>query len=158
VFRSRLEAIGAEIPVQLRVEDVEPHDRLRAFVDVLVPGPARREHEITDGHRTRFAVDDRRGALAVEDEADRVHRVPVRSGGLTRREDLQTGVEVHDRGGGAGLARLGIDQREDAPFGDVHPAQLERAADQARHRAPRPVVRPVFRRLPAVRDHALPQR
>ena len=79
--------------MQRRVERVEPDDRRIAPVDVLVPGPARRDDEVAFLHRAVLAVDDGRRAGAFDHEAQRVHGVAMRPRLLAGQQDLDVGGE-----------------------------------------------------------------
>ena len=60
--RSRLEHAIVEKIVQRHVERIDPYDPLVAFVNVLVPGPARGQDHVAALHRAGFAVDHRNRA------------------------------------------------------------------------------------------------
>jgi len=73
---------------QRQVEPVEPDHRLVGAAVMLVPGHARRQHEVAGGHRTRLAVHRGPDAAALQDEPDGRRRVPVRGRALLRVEVL----------------------------------------------------------------------
>ena len=73
---------------QRHVEPVEPVRRLVAVVAVAVPAPAGREHHVAGLHRRLLAVDGRVRALAIDDHAQRVRRMPVRTRVLAGQDHL----------------------------------------------------------------------
>ena len=141
VGRAGLEHVGAEIAVERRVERIHPHDRAAAFMDVLVPGPARRDDEIAFLHQAALAVDDGVGALALDDEADRVHGVAVRARGFSRQEDLQRGREIC-RGAGRGVVGFGIDEGQNAALDRGRRGHPDGLIDERAQLAPLPQMRP----------------
>ena len=73
------------------VECVQPDHRRRAKMTVVVPGPARRENEIAGMHRDALALDRGVGAFALDDEPQRIRRVPVRGSDLAGLDHLMLG-------------------------------------------------------------------
>src|SRR5262249_59520960 len=82
---------GADIALERHVERIEPHDRFGPLMDMLMPGPRRREDEIALLHRTSLAIDDRGRARALEYETQGIHRMAVRSRLLARKQNLDVG-------------------------------------------------------------------
>ncbi len=157
VHRAGLELVGAEIAVQRRVERVEPDDRRVAAVHVLVPGPARRDHEVAFLHRAVFAVDDGGGAVAFDHEAQRVHGVAVRPRLLAGKQDLQRGGEI---GGGAAAAAdsVRIGEGQHPPLDRGRRGDLHGIVDQRTDLLPAPVGRRGAALTNLVRGLILPQR
>jgi hypothetical protein len=60
--------------------------------------PFGRQHEIVGAERHALAVDDRVGAFALHDEAQRARHVLVGRGGLAGLHDLDAGIEQPDGG------------------------------------------------------------
>ena len=79
--------------LERHVERIEPDDRAAALVNVLVPGPGRREDQVALLHRTGLAVDDGGRAGSLEHEPQRVHGVAMRPRLLARQQDLDVGGE-----------------------------------------------------------------
>ena len=79
----RLEQMG-----ERHVEPVEPVGGLVAVMAVAVPAPAGREHHVAGLHRRLLAVDDRVRALGVDDDAQRMRRMPVRRRMLAGQDHL----------------------------------------------------------------------
>ena len=106
---------GVEEAHHRDVQAVEPDDRIAAVVAVVVVRPRRRDDEVAEAHRRPLAVDGRVRAFAVEDEAKRRLRVPVRGRHFAGQDELQAGV---DRLRQARLAAQGgVLEHEDAPLG-----------------------------------------
>ena len=94
--------------------------------------------------RHLVAVDDRVGALAFHDEAQRRGRMLVRRGDLAGLHHLQARIEPAD--GGGDILAAGIVEIDDAAAGLLRRDQLERAQDVGaqvgvapQHRVPRPI-------------------
>jgi putative membrane protein len=115
LLRALLGEAGVEESDQRDVEAVEPDHRLAAVVAVVVEGPRRRDDEVAEAHRRALAVDGRVGAFAVEHQAQRRLRVPVRRRHLAGQDQLQPGVQrLRDRR----LAAQGrVLEDQDAPLG-----------------------------------------
>ena len=69
------------------------HHRRGAVIAVVVPGPGRRYDEVAGLHWKLLARDRGVGALALDDEAQRARRVPMRRRDLARQDDLQPGEQ-----------------------------------------------------------------
>ena len=96
---------------QRHVEAVEPdHDAL-GFLAVVVPGPGRRHDEIAGLHVGALAVHRGVGALALDDEAERRLRVPVRGRDLAALDELD---RAGQRVGGAVLERRIVEHQHAA--------------------------------------------
>ena len=92
--RVHLEEVRFERIDERDIETVHPHaDRAVGVDRVLVPGAVGRQHEIVLAERHAVAVDDRIGALALHDEAQRRRGVVVRGRPLAGVHHLQAGVE-----------------------------------------------------------------
>ena len=74
------------------VEAVHPYHRLVAWV--VVPGPRRRDDEVTRVHRGALAVDRGVRARALDDEAQRRLRVAVARRNFAGKDELQPGIEA----------------------------------------------------------------
>ena len=119
----RLEKVG-----ERHVEPVEPVGGLVAVVAVAVPAPAGREHHVARLHRHLLAVDRRERALAVDDDAQRMGRVPVRRRLLARQDHL---VGAHQR---ARRLEVGAWSR-DCASPDCAARRATRRSAARRHRA-----------------------
>ena len=84
-----LDRVGAfEIDEQRQVERIEPDHRAFAVMTMIVPRAAGREDQVAALHHAFFAVDDRVGAFALDDDARRARRVAVRRRLLARQQQL----------------------------------------------------------------------
>ena len=129
VLRIVLAEVRTQHARERRIEPVEPHHRGGSEVAVIVPGPARRHHEIPGRIVVALAVDRGIGALAFHDEAQRVRRVPVRRRDLARQDRLQAGEQRRRDEGRSRQCR--VLQHEHAPLGFARGDQLG-AAHQER--------------------------
>ena len=101
-----------------------------------MPGPRRRQHEVTLVHGTTLRVDRRHGAAARHHEADRLHAVPVRPRSFAWQQGLQTGTQIG--GGSDGAAKRRVGQQQHAPLCIVHGHLTRSARDQRLHVGPGP--------------------
>ena len=85
----RLLQIAHERPI----ERIHPDRRLVRLVDVAVPVPPRRQHQIAWKHLDRFAFDDRDGRRPFDDEADRRDAVAVARRNFARQNELDVAGE-----------------------------------------------------------------
>jgi hypothetical protein len=128
--------VRAEEVRERRVQAVEPHDRLRAFVAVVVPAPAGGDDEVAGTHPDALATDGRVGALALYDETQRVGGVPVRGRDLARQDRLQPGEERGRDEARPGQGR--VFEHEHAPLGLPRRYQLAGAHEKRPRVAPSP--------------------
>ena len=88
---------------------------------MVVPLPARRQHQIERSHHRFFAIDRGEGAFALHNESQRALGVAMTGGDFAGQDELQAGVK-------AGCGRGG--SRQAGVFHDQHPAFGLRRADQ----------------------------
>jgi len=110
----RLEEACVQPVHQRQVEPVEPDHRLVGAAVMLMPGHARRQHEVTGGHRARLAVHGGPDAAPLQDEPDGRRGVPVRGRALPRVEVLHGPPQ--GGGGKREPAQPGVGQRQDPPL------------------------------------------
>ena len=94
LLRVDLVELGGEGLHDADVEAVHPYHRLVAGIAVVMPGPRRRDDEITRPHRGALAVDRGVGARALDDEAQRRLRMAVARRDLGWQDELQPGVQA----------------------------------------------------------------
>src|SRR4029434_5932903 len=70
------------------VQPVHPDDAFLRLVTVVVPGPARRQYEISRLHIEALAIDGRIGTAPFNDKANRSRRMAVSAGDLSRQKHL----------------------------------------------------------------------
>jgi hypothetical protein len=107
-----------------QIQSVEPDHRAIALVAVIVPFPRRREHHVAAFHHDLLALDRGEAAFALDDEAQRERRVPMRARRLTGQNRLQARVE---RVGGIRRLQFRIDQHKHAAFREVGADELRGA-------------------------------
>ena len=130
----RLEQMG-----ERHVEPVEPIGRLVAVMAVAVPAPAGRQHHVAALHRRLLAVDHRVRALAVDDDAERVRRMPVRRRVLAGQNHL---VGADQRAGCLEVgARRRIAHHQVAPLRERHIDQAPGGVEAAPWRPRRSIAR-----------------
>src|SRR5262249_41644014 len=113
------------------VERVEPDHWRCAKIAVVMPGPARREDQITGVHGNALALDGRVCPFAFDDEPQRVRGVAVCWSDLAGRAYLQPAIERIGDVAGAGETR--ILQHEHATFGFFGSDELNRAQELRTH-------------------------
>src|SRR5262249_41615290 len=100
-------------------------DALLRLVAMIVPGPTRRQYEISRLHIDTLAIDGGIGAASFNDKADRRRAVAVRARHFTRQEAVHSGHESVCRlptlaaGGGHKAERPGA-PRPGAPPSRTH--------------------------------------
>ena len=72
---------------QRSVQTIQPDNWIFRLVVMIVPSPVGRENQVALFHKKFFALDRRVGPLALHDEANRRHVVPVRLCHLARIYD-----------------------------------------------------------------------
>ena len=110
-----------EMPDGRNVEAIEPDHWPVAGIAVVVPLPARSQHEVERLHHCPFPVDGGEPARSLQHETQRALRVAMGRGNLAGQDQLDAGIETgHDR-------RLPGQSRI---FEDQHPALGLFSADQ----------------------------
>ena len=127
-------------------------------MDVLMPGPGRREDEIALLHRTRLAIHDRGRARALEHETQGIHRVAVRSRLLARQQNLDVGRERPRGLLLVLLVRYRRDELQHPPFDHLRRGNVDGGGDQRSDLVPRPQISCLRQRRRPMRPRILPQR
>jgi MFS family permease len=121
------------------VEAVHPHDGAVTQVPVVVPHPARRQHEITRLHVDAAALDVGVATAPLDHEAQGAGAVAVRGRHLTRQDDLHRRVQRRRRSDLLRVAR--VDEHQDPALGLVRGHQFPRTQEPRPHVLPSPQIR-----------------
>src|SRR5262245_44523323 len=113
------------------VERVEPDHWCCAKMTVVMPGPARRENEITGVHGNALALDSRSCTFAFDDEAQLIRCVTMCRSDLAGLDYLQAAIERIVNVASAGESR--ILQHEYTTFGFFGSDELNRAQELRTH-------------------------
>jgi hypothetical protein len=155
VLRIVLAEDSAEELTERIVKRIEPDHRRIAKMTMVVPAPTRGKYEIARPHRHALALDSRVGAFALDNEAQRIGRMPVGGRDLAGLDHLHAAKERICNVSGTG--QPGIFQHEHAPLGLLRRNELDRSHKMRAYVPVAPDCRQRSRARPHAR-RALPQR